>query len=93
MNVTSASYIPNASIHIVKVTPLMQDLSIIPESRIVALDAIRTILTEENTDEIIDLVLAKVNLPLWLRWLPLGRVLDQLLPEAILGVFEDILGR
>ena len=48
------------------------------------------ILTEENTDVFIDLVLGFVKLPLWLRWLPLRSILDKLLPEAVLKAIKAL---
>jgi len=62
------------------------------DARNAGLLAIRTVLTEENTDDLIDMVMDKVHLPAWLKWLPIRALLDKLLPGVILGVFEDVLG-
>lgn len=62
------------------------------EAKNAALVAIREILTEENTDALIELIKDKLHLPLWLRWLPLGMILDKLLPGTLLRVFEEVLG-
>lgn len=59
--------------------------------RSAALEALREILTEENTDALIRIIEDKISLPFWLRWIPLGSILDRLLPEKLLEVFEDLL--
>lgn len=46
------------------------------------------ILTEENTDKLIDIVLALIKLPIWLRWLPLRSILDRLLPNVLLDALK-----
>lgn len=61
------------------------------DSRRAGLVAIREILTEENTDAMIKILVDRIDLPFWLAWLPVGSVLDKLLPEALLSVFEDLL--
>ena len=57
-----------------------------------ALDIIRSVLTEEHTDRAKDLIVARIkpHLPFWARWLPIGRVIDALLPEVLLSVFEEL---
>ena len=50
-------------------------------------------LTEENTDIAIDLLLSHINLPVWLRWLPLRNILDGLLPGPLRKVFVTLLYR
>jgi hypothetical protein len=62
-----------------------------PEVRAAALEGIRAVLTENNTDALIEIIMGKLRLPLWLRWLPLRAVLDRLLPDALLRVFEEAL--
>lgn len=56
-----------------------------------ALIAIREVLTEDNTDALIDLIMDRLPIPFWMRWLPIRSVLDRLLPETLLNVFEDLL--
>ena len=57
-----------------------------------ALDVLRSVLTEEHTDRAKDLIVARIkpHLPFWARWLPIGRVIDALLPEVLLSVFEEL---
>ncbi len=57
------------------------------------LEVIKLYITEENSDVFIDLLTDRVKqkLPWWLRWLPIERVLDALLPDIILEFFEDLL--
>lgn len=45
----------------------------------------KEVLTEENTDMFIDVVLGFVKLPIWLRWFPLRSILDKALPGAVLA--------
>lgn len=63
------------------------------EVRAAGLVAAREILTEENTDALIEILMHKISgyLPFWLRWLPINSILDKLLPEAVLSVVEDLL--
>ena len=51
------------------------------------------LLTEEATDKfkVYARDLIKAKLPVWLRWLPVGRVIDALLPEVLLAALEDLL--
>lgn len=58
-----------------------------------ALVTARTILTEENTDKVIAILVPRVKakLPFWAQWLPIGRVLDALLPGVVLQVLEEFL--
>lgn len=60
-------------------------------TREAGLTAIREILTEENTDALIEILLDRISLPFWLSWLPIGKVLDKMLPETLLNLFEDLL--
>ena len=64
------------------------------DARAAALTGIREVLTEENSDKIIARVveLVKPKLPIYLRWIPVGTVLDALLPGVLLKVFEEALG-
>ena len=66
--------------------------SVTDAARSSALEALREILTEENTDALIHIITDKISLPIWLRWIPLGSILDRLLPEKLLQVFEEVLG-
>lgn len=58
-----------------------------------ALDVVQGILTENNTDKLKDIIVARIkpHLPFWAKWLPIGRVIDALLPEVLLSVFKDLL--
>lgn len=64
-----------------------------PELRAAALEGVRTVLTEANTDTLIKrlVTLIKAKMPVYLRWLPLGTILDRLMPDALLKVFEEAL--
>lgn len=64
------------------------------DARNATLAGVRTVLTEENTDILIERMVAliKPKLPVYLRWIPVGTVLDALLPGALLKVFEEVLG-
>lgn len=64
------------------------------DARVATLSGVREVLTEENTDAIIERIVSyvKPRLPFYLKWLPLGTVLDSLLPGALLKVFDDLLG-
>lgn len=53
------------------------------------MDALRASLTEARTDALIARVTAKM--PWWARWVPVGVVLDRLLPETLLGWIEEAL--
>lgn len=48
------------------------------------------ILTEENTDIVIDQVLSLIKLPIWLRWLPLRSILDRLLPDVLINALKAL---
>ena len=63
------------------------------DAKSAALSGLREVLTEENTDKIIARLveIIKGRLPLYLRWIPVGTVLDALLPGALLKVFEEVL--
>ena len=63
------------------------------EARGAALEVVRTVLTEENTDAIITKLTdaIKAKLPWYAKFVPIGTVLDKLLPESLLRVFEDVL--
>lgn len=61
------------------------------DSRQAALEALEKILTEENTDALIEILMDMLKLPFWLRWLPIGSVLDQVLPETLLDLFRKLL--
>ena len=64
------------------------------DAKAAALSGIREVLTEENSDKLIARVveLVKPRLPIYLRWVPIGTVLDALLPGVLLKVFEEALG-
>ena len=59
-----------------------------------ARSAARAILTEEKTDALIAIIVPRVKaaLPSYLRWIPIGTVLDKLLPGTILSIVEEVLG-
>ena len=63
------------------------------DAKAAALSGIREVLTEENSDKLIARVveLVKPKLPVYLRWIPIGTVLDALLPGVLLKVFEEAL--
>ena len=60
-----------------------------PDVKAVVMDALRAAFTESRTDDLIRRVTSK--LPVWLRWLPIGRALDQALPELLLDFVEEVL--
>ncbi len=64
------------------------------KERQLAVDVLRQVLTEENTDRLKDLIVTRIKrvLPRWARWLPIGRVIDALLPGVLLSVLEEVLG-
>lgn len=60
-----------------------------PEVKSAVLDALRAGLTEERTDALIAKLVSK--LPWWLRWLPIEKALDALLPGALFDLVDDVL--
>ena len=54
-----------------------------------AIDAVSAAFTEERTDALISKLTSKV--PFWLRWLPIGTLLDRVLPEALIDWMEETL--
>lgn len=62
-------------------------------SKRAALKILEEIITEESTDrfKVYARDLIKAKLPIWLRWLPIGRVIDALLPEVLLAVLKELL--
>lgn len=58
-----------------------------PDAKAAVMDALRAVLTEDRTDDLIARVVAK--LPWWGRWLPVGQVLDRLLPETLLEFLNE----
>ena len=67
---------------------------IIPlEARRATVSVLQQYLTEENTDVFVKILRKRIKrkLPRWARWLPIGKVLDALLPELLLDFFEDLL--
>ena len=68
--------------------------SLVKQRRKFASEILHSVLTEENTDRAKDLLVAGIapKLPFWARWLPIGYVLDALLPEVLLSVIDDLLG-
>jgi len=68
-------------------------MSINAQARATALEVLREVLTEENTDAFATMLNRRIKrkLPRWLRWLPIRRILDALLPDVLLRFFEDIL--
>jgi len=61
-------------------------------ARIVTLDTLRKVLTEENTDRFLDLIFGTIRLPWWIPSAIARRVLDGILPEVLLGALERLLG-
>lgn len=61
--------------------------------RAATITGIREVLTEANTDAIIERVIPRVKsaLPAYLKWLPVGTVLDYLLPGTLEKVIVEIL--
>lgn len=51
----------------------------------------KDILTEENTDRLIDITVAFLPLPLWLKWLPLRGILDRLFPGVLLKAIKKLI--
>ena len=58
-----------------------------------ALAVIKSVLTEKNSDKLKGVLKKgiKKRLPRWARWLPIGKVLDALLPETLIEFFEQLL--
>lgn len=63
------------------------------EAKAGALVTARSILTEENTDALIEAIVPRVKaaLPSYLKWLPIGTILDKVLPGTVLSVVEELL--
>ena len=63
------------------------------EAKAGALTTARSILTEHNTDALIEVLVPRIKakLPMWLKWLPLGTILDKILPGTLLSVIEEVL--
>lgn len=63
------------------------------EARAGALTTARAILTEDNTDALIAAIVPRVKkaLPKYLQWLPIGTILDKILPGTVLSVVEEVL--
>ena len=63
------------------------------QARQATLSILSQYITEENSDRFIKILhrRVKAKLPRWLRWLPIGIVLDRLFPEILLEFFEDLL--
>ena len=68
-------------------------MAINAQTRFIALETIRSVLTEKNTDQLRNVLRHRIKrkLPRWARFLPIGRIIDALLPEVLLEFFEDIL--
>ena len=50
----------------------------------------KDILTEDNTDRLIDILVSMMPLPLWMKWLPLRAVLDRLLPGVLIKALHRL---
>ncbi len=62
----------------------------LPDSMKAAImDAVRAAFTEDRTDEFISRITAR--LPWWTKALPVGRVLDELLPDVIIDFLDEVL--
>ena len=74
-------------------TPPSLVTNLTAEAKSAALAGVRAVLTEDNTDRIIEMLEARIasKLPWYARWMPLGVILDRMLPETLLRVFEDFL--
>lgn len=57
------------------------------------IDTLREEFTEERSDVVKKVIRRKIKkrLPSWLSWLPIGRILDELLPEVLIDSIEDVL--
>lgn len=74
-----------------KLANVSADLDVAIDLRALALEILRQVFTEENTDVLIEWVKERVKLPIWLAWFPLGMVLDQIFPKVVLELLEKIL--
>ena len=70
----------------------VQSESILTGARLVTLETLRRVLTEENTDRLLDVIFGSIRLPWWIPGRIARRVLDEILPEVLLGALERILG-
>ena len=54
---------------------------------------LKEVLTEESSDKLKRILKKKIKskLPGWAKWIPIGQILDALLPEVLIDFFEDIL--
>lgn len=59
------------------------------EAKSAFIDAVRAAFTEERTDALIAKLTKKI--PFWLRWVPIGALLDRALPGALLEWLEESL--
>lgn len=55
------------------------------------MELLRSVVTEERTDHMIDSLLARLKLPWWVPKRLVKKVLDAMLPEAILNTLQDVL--
>ncbi len=62
-----------------------------PEVKEAALDAVRAAFTEERTDAFIAKLTARLPWPWWTKFIPVGQVLDQLLPDVLIDFLEEVL--
>ncbi len=56
---------------------------------------LKEVLTEESSDKLKRILKKKIKskLPGWAKWIPIGQILDALLPEVLIDFFEDIYER
>lgn len=68
-------------------------LSPSPETVTKVMEFLRRVISEDRTDEWIELLFARIKLPWWIPGWAARRALDQLLPEMLLDSLEDLLRR
>ncbi len=63
------------------------------KEKLVALQIVEQVLTEENTDALIEIIVKRVKkvLPFWAKWLPIGTVLDKLFPDVLIDALRELL--
>lgn len=59
--------------------------------RAVAMDVFDTAINEQTTDAFIDVLMARIRLPFWLKWIPVRTVLDKILPGALRSALVSLL--
>jgi hypothetical protein len=54
-------------------------------------EILRNILSEENTDKLIDVLMDKINFPWWLPSGIIRKTLDQMLPDVLLNAILEMI--